>query len=851
MPSAEPRASPPPDSVSGSDPKSVRTAYTGARQIVRTVTVAGDTGSGDVSVVETYDGTGQLVSVNEGGVTTSYTYDIGGRLATVATATAAGTQTRSFTYDNRGFLLEERHPELGVSGNGLTTYSEYDSRGHAHRRTTGPFDVRMTFDAAERITEVREIGVAPSRPLKQFQYDLGNPRANGRLNAAARFNYDPIFGTIAVTESYQYDGLGGRPSRRDRAIGSGTNFSGQSFFFSQAYNDLGEVDSLTYPCANDGAGCRSGERQRTVGYGYTRGALTSVTGWASLTYQPNGLVATVTHGSGSAAVHESWEPDPWGLARPRKITATNDAGTELWSTGLYEYDGAGNIRKQGTTSYRYDAFQRLAGWNDAAPGALAMSNIAYDEVGNQLHTSQQFCGTAADGVLRCSMTSILSNELVGTTNHYATHSYDAAGSVIGDGRRTFSYDALGMMTRAITTDARDFHYLYSVDDERIAVVERTATGNRTTWTVRDFANRALSMWTDTTVNSVRTIAWKEDTIWRGGSLLANATPTSTKHYTLDHLGSPRAITSPTGTLLGTQTFAPFGSGGTLDGGSLQFTAHERDAATVGDGTADLPDYMHARFYDVGRGRFLSVDPGGFDASRSQSWNRYTYASNNPVGKVDPDGRKDTYFQRAAAAAARAGAAVASYGASLNNGSALGTAADATLATAGDMIAGYGDMLNLGTSTGEVLEAGGDGYDVGMALSADLGRASGIVLTIAGGAQAARVPSTTVTGVTISTGDGAVSVPAGAVRSMARNGRGVVYTPAGSTGNAGTVRVAGANAQNPGGYARVYNQNGQPINVGTGKPGSAAATHPPLTGTATMQPVRVVPVVPCSGEKCPK
>jgi YD repeat-containing protein len=515
----------PPDS-SGTDPKSVRTTYTGARQVTRTVTTATASGPADVSVVETYDGQGRLIAVLEGGVTTEYTYDIGGRLETVSTTTAAGTQTRSFSYDNRGFLLSEQHPELGSSGYGEVSYSEYDSRGHAHRRTTGTFDIRMTFDSAERITAVTEIGVTPNRLLKQFQYDNGGGLANGRLTAAARYNHDSVFGTIAVTESYQYDAAG-RPARRDRAVGAGTGLSGQTFAFSQTYNDLGEVESLTYPCTTT-ASC---ERQRTVTNLYTHGALTGVSGWAGITYQPNGLIATVTHGSGNTAIAESWSADPWGLPRPQKISSTNAAGTELWSTGVYGYDGAGNISKKGTTTYRYDAFQRLTGWTDAPTGSLATANIVYDELGNQLYTTGRSCTRGSNGLFSCADNSVLANVVAGTTNHFTTLTYDDAGSVLSDGYRTFSYDALGMMTRAITTDARDFHYLYTIDDERIAVIERKATGNKTTWTVRDFANRALSMWTDTTTGSTRTIAWKEDTIWRGGSLLANVTPTATPSTT--------------------------------------------------------------------------------------------------------------------------------------------------------------------------------------------------------------------------------------------------------------------------------------------------------------------------------
>lgn len=48
--------------------------------------------------------------------------------------------------------------------------------------------------------------------------------------------------------------------------------------------------------------------------------------------------------------------------------------------------------------------------------------------------------------------------------------------------------------------------------------------------------------------------------------------------------------------------------------------------------------MHARYYSPGTGRFLSVDPAGYDPKRPQSWNRYSYVMNNPINMTDPTGR---------------------------------------------------------------------------------------------------------------------------------------------------------------------------------------------------------------------
>jgi RHS repeat-associated protein len=66
----------------------------------------------------------------------------------------------------------------------------------------------------------------------------------------------------------------------------------------------------------------------------------------------------------------------------------------------------------------------------------------------------------------------------------------------------------------------------------------------------------------------------------------------------------------------------------------QFTGKERDAETG-------LDYFGGRYFSGAEGRFISPDPKASSARLydPQRWNRYTYALNNPLYYIDPDGEE--------------------------------------------------------------------------------------------------------------------------------------------------------------------------------------------------------------------
>jgi len=141
----------------------------------------------------------------------------------------------------------------------------------------------------------------------------------------------------------------------------------------------------------------------------------------------------------------------------------------------------------------------------------------------------------------------------------------------------------------------------------------------------------------------------------------NAVSTLTYNYVFtDHLGSILKLTNNAGAAVAEQSFdawgrlrnpnnwsdyayvqpnnSPLGAGNAPTGGFLAgagwltrgYTGHEHVPQV------DLIN-MNGRLYDAVVGRMLSADKYVADASNSQSYNRYSYCSNNPLKYTDPSG----------------------------------------------------------------------------------------------------------------------------------------------------------------------------------------------------------------------
>lgn len=686
--------------------------------------------SGSQAVIQyRYENLGRLVSVTEpkpadgtaGGDLTSYAYDGNDNLTSVV----QGSQGRTFTYDKRGFLISEQTPEKG-----FVSYTSYGGLGNLrHKDEAGGVGISYLYEAGGRLAcEIPGAQPADSATCDQFAsslltrnyYDEGGRGSSlGKLTRRIGENW----GWGSVTESFFYSGLNGRANQKDSHVSGspqGTLVATQNW----TYNSLGLLATHTHPrIGADGL--------LTATYSYSAGLPVSlITNERSLvsaaTYSPAGALKSWTAGNG---VVTTITQDTSGIPRPTQISTTGSIGSSF-NSGIFSYDGAGNIKQIGSDGLAYDGLGRLTRSTVYVSGTPYTKNYAYDRWGNR------------------------SEALNNGSNRLWAGAYDPRGNLTGLGPDWFGYDALSRQTAFNGGRER---YVYDGAGERVARIAGTTggaklftiapcrvmdtrningpyggpalqanssrnfkvvgtcgipanalaivgnltaaspggsghfslypagaynttstlnfnagqtrannfraglsgsgevsifAGTTTThaildvvgyyaypasqWilTFRDDANRLSTDYLSNPFGRPRL----KDYFYFGNVLVATRDGAANYlYYASDHLGTPRLTTNQTATAVEGYFYHPFGEEICCGFGNhaVKFAAMERDQSS-------LKDYVHARYLGSFEGRFLSPDKVGGTVRNPQTWNRYSYALNNPLKFFDPDGREVRY-----------------------------------------------------------------------------------------------------------------------------------------------------------------------------------------------------------------
>ncbi len=127
-------------------------------------------------------------------------------------------------------------------------------------------------------------------------------------------------------------------------------------------------------------------------------------------------------------------------------------------------------------------------------------------------------------------------------------------------------------------------------------------------------------------------------MYLGGTRVAAVTNVGkTLYYHTDHLGGANVLTDETGVVKEITEYEPYGDFSRRDtlGNPEEVAWHYFTGHVYDDETGLI--YMQARYYDPKLGRFISADTIVQSPSNPQTFNRYSYAGNNPVNYIDPSG----------------------------------------------------------------------------------------------------------------------------------------------------------------------------------------------------------------------
>jgi RHS repeat-associated protein len=280
--------------------------------------------------------------------------------------------------------------------------------------------------------------------------------------------------------------------------------------------------------------------------------------------------------------------------------------------------------------YTYDDLHRLtrASTTLAATGGNYNHSFSYDAVGNlQTHAGISYVYDGSSGAN-------YANPHAPTTVGASAYTYDKAGNLLTDGflTNTWDYRDRLVQTVAVGSTTATSTYTYDHDGNRVS---KTAAGLTTFYPNRYYTITAAGD--------------KNKYVYVNGQIFADiatvGTTTAIRYVFPDYLGSTNAVTSDSGVVENLTDYYPFGS--TRLNQASGFDEQRKYVGQFYDASADL-NYLNARYYDGGRGQFLSQDPVFWELGQSQEGkialldpqlqNSYSYARNNPTTYKDPGGR---------------------------------------------------------------------------------------------------------------------------------------------------------------------------------------------------------------------
>ncbi len=488
---------------------------------------------------------------------------------------------------------------LGNPANLTTTTTQYDSLGRV---------VTVTY--------------TDGTPTKNFAYDAPS----------------------TWTEAGQQTNLKGRLSSHYRTTSAG----GAGSIY--GYDAMGRV-TLQYSCLP--SGCGNAAYDRGVAYTYnTAGMLTSEGDGNGDTYTYSRSIAGEITG-----VTDSFSDatDPANLIVPGSVQngpfgpTTYNLGNGLTAVNSYDSLGrnsggwvcagssqptctGGTLQAYGYTvltvgtqvkqtcdivvnvcnSFGYDEFNRLTA-RTVTQGTVQNFTYTYDRYGNR------WAQNAPQGGPALSISFNQGNNIISSSGF----SNDVVGNIGNDTLHGYSYDADGNL---ISVDSgQTATYYYDSLNQRIRIAPTRGTFEF----VWDTFGRRVSTW------AASNHAVIESNVYTDSGPLANRGGGQTQFEHQNWLGTERVRTTYNGAVAMSIDSLPWADGHTPSGDN----GDQHDFALMDRDLEDNTEHAQFRQYSTNLGRWQSPDlySGSYDFTNPQSFNRYTYALNNPSSLIDPLG----------------------------------------------------------------------------------------------------------------------------------------------------------------------------------------------------------------------
>jgi RHS repeat-associated protein len=399
------------------------------------------------------------------------------------------------------------------------------------------------------------------------------------------------------------------------------------------------------------------------------GFLTSVTHYeydqlgrnSRITY-PSGFAVENSHNAINGAldkVHKPGDPastywqglgwDEWGNAYLTRLgngvetLRSHDAAVGHLSSIMSGVGGGTDVQ---SLNYGWDRLGNLTYRADGNQGGLR-EDFEYDQL-NRL-TRSTLTGVPTMGTFENLRMTYAANGNVTYKSDVGSYAYGAQPhAVAAAGTKTYAYDPNGNLVSGagrvyiwasynlpliVTNGSNSSEFLYGPERQRIRQV---VNGSKTIYYAGALYEEHH---TSSGVEKKHFINTPEGPVavetWNSSGAK------KTEYLHKDHLGSTDVITNQSGQVVQRLSFDAFGKRR-----ALNWTAGSPSVASLltargFTGHEHLDNlgliHMNGRVYDPHIGRFISADPFVQAPGNTQSYNRYTYAMNNPLSYTDPSG----------------------------------------------------------------------------------------------------------------------------------------------------------------------------------------------------------------------